>query len=521
MEFTPIGILALVAAAFIVARPMSLGLPVIAGFAPLQAAAFANLPAVGGVSIICVHVLAGALVAGIAIRPRMLNGVIQFGARNSAIVLFGAFTAYAVLSAVLMPRLFEGETSVFSLARTTQGFISLSPLYPTTGNMTQSLYITINFLLFASATFAISRDGGLRRMTHMVNVLTIVHLIFALISMVPNAPPVAMLLDLIRTANYSINSHHVLAGAPRIIGSYTEPAMFGAMSVGLFGWNFTRFMQTRGIWLLLSSVLLLGCIALSLSTTAYAALVLLVGLWGLHSVFYLVRPGITSDQITAILFCVVVAVGFLLLFFVEPFRDFAALVYERLFGVKLQSASGVERGSWNTQSLQNFVDTKGFGVGLGSARASSLFAVLVGNVGFIGTIIYVAFLNKSYLRAWMRRLSPTMEKEIRFARRVFTASRAAAVGLLLTHLIAGTTVDGGVIAILFIAAATASFSKARKPQSVLGIGSPDAQPQFRLRVRDAFFNAGSVGEPATTTRREQARIADTDPHEGDFKGAET
>ncbi len=489
VEFTPIGILALVAAAFIVARPMSLGLPIVAAFAPLQAAAFVNLPAIGGVSIICAHFLSGALVASIAMRPRMFNGAIQFGARNSAVVLLGAFAGYAVLSAILMPRLFEGETSVFSLARSSEGFISLSPLYPTTGNLTQSLYITINFLIFAAAAFVISREGGLRRITHTMNVLTIVHLAFTVVSIFPNLPPAAAILDMIRTANYSINAHHMIAGAPRIIGPYTEPASFGAASLGLFAWNFTRFMQTRGIWTLFASTTLLGCVAFSLSTTSYAALILLVGLWGLHSVFYLVRPGITSDQITAIMFGSVVAVGFLLLFFVEPFRDFATQVYERLFGIKLQTASGVERSSWNAQSIQNFVDTKGFGVGLGSARASSLFAVLVGNVGFIGTVIYVAFLNRSFLRAWVRRLSPSMERDIRFARRVFTASRAAAVGFLLTHLIAGTTIDGGLVPILFIATATAAYGIARKPASVLGVGSPGVQPKFQFPSRPAIFGS--------------------------------
>lgn len=487
---------------------MSLGLPIVAAFAPLQAAAFVNLPAVGSVSIICVHFLSGVLVASIAMRPRMLMSAIQFGTRNSAVVLLAAFSGYAVLTAVFMPRLFEGEVSVFSLARSAEAFIPLSPLYPTTGNMTQSLYITINFLLFAASAFVISRDGGLRRITHTVNVLTFVHLTFTVISIFPNLPPAAALLDLIRTANYSIASHHIIAGAPRIIGSYTEPAVFGAASLGLFAWNFTRFMQTRGIWLLLSSVLLLGCVALSLSTTAYASLLLLVGLWGLHSVFYLVRPGITSDQITAILFGVVIAVGFLLLFFVEPFRDFATEIYERLFGVKLQSASGIERGTWNNQSLQNFVDTKGFGVGLGSARASSLFAVLLGNVGFIGAVLYVAFLSKSYLRAWVRRLSPSMETEIRFARRVFTASRAAAVGLLLTHLIAGTTIDGGLMSVLFMAAATASFSTARRPDTVLGIGSPGVQPQFRFPARPAFFNTRSDDGPAPLKQND--KLSDVD-----------
>ncbi len=502
MEFTPIGILALVAAALIIARPTALGLPVIAAFTPLQAAAIANLPAVGDISIICVHFLAGALIVGIAIRPRLFAGMFQYGARNFAVVLFGAFAAYAILSAFLMPRLFAGEISVYSFERTSDYYIALSPLHPTTGNFTQSLYIAINFLLLAAAAYVISRKGGLTRLTHAFNAMTIVHLAFAVVSVFPTFPPAEALLEFIRTANYSINAHHTVAGAPRIIGSYTEPAVFGAMSVGLFAWNFTRFMQTRGLWHFGASTLLLACAAFSLSTTAYAALILLVALWGLHSVYYLVRSGITSDQISAIFFGSVVATGLLLLFFFEPFRDFAKEVYERLFGVKLQSDSGVERSAWNMQSLQNFVDTRGFGVGLGSARASSLFTALVGNVGFIGTAMYLAFVSRSFLRAWAQQRTPVMERDIRYARRVFTAARAAALGLILTQLIAGATIDGGLMFMLFVAAATAAYGSVRRSETVLGIEPAGVRPQFSFPGRPVFF--GGRGEQKITDRWRRA-----------------
>ncbi len=502
MEFTPIGILALVAAVLVVARPVALGLPVIAAFVPLQAAAIANLPAVGNVSIVCVHFLAGALIAGIALRPRMFAGAFQYSARNWAILLFGAFTAYAVLSAFLMPRLFEGEVSVYSHERTSNYYIALSPLHPTTGNFTQSMYLTISFLVLAAVAYMTSRAGGLSRITHAFNATTIVHLAFAVVSVFPGFPPVDAIFEFIRTANYSIHAHHTLAGAPRIIGSYTEPAAFGSASMGLFAWNFTRFMQTRGLWHFCASTLLLACVAFSLSTTAYAALILLVGLWGLHSVYYLVRPGISSDQITALVFGAVIASCFLLLFFLEPFREFAVQVYERLFGVKLQSDSGVERAAWNVQSLQNFVDTKGFGVGLGSARASSLFAVLIGNVGFIGAGVYIAFLNRSFMRPWAQDRNAAMDPETRYARRIFTASRAAALALILTHLIAGTTIDGGLMYMMFVAAATAAYASIRRPKTVLDVEAANLRPKFsfpkRPRVFGSSYAAGRREQDSTT-----------------------
>ncbi len=458
MEFTPIGFLCLAAAAIIVVQPLRLGLLVLALFIPLQTAAAVNLWSIGGMSIICAHALIGALVLGLALRPVLLNSVLRSSARNTSVVLLGLFAAYAVLSAFMMPRLFEGFVDVFSLERDPQRGIALSRLHPTSGNITQSFYITINLFLFAGVTYLLSRPQGLRRATHAFNAMTIVHLFFGAISMAPHLPPFAMLLDFIRTANYSINAHHTIAGLPRIIGSYAEPAAFGALSTGLFAWNFLRFLQTFGLWHFMASVLLLACVAISFSTTAYAVLVLLIAIWGLASVYKLVWRGLAADHIRALL-CGLIASAVLVgvIFFSDHAQTFLATIYERLFGEKLQSASGLERGSWNLQSLSNFVETRGLGVGLGSARASSLVTVLLGNVGLIGALLYAGFLNRSFLRGWPHVDTGSRGREHIQSHRIFSAARAAALALLLSHIISGTNVDGGLLFFVFAATAAAAY----------------------------------------------------------------
>jgi len=458
VEFTPIGFVCLVAAAVIVAQPVRIGLLILALFIPLQTAAAVNLWSVGGMSVICAHVLIGALVVGLALRPRLLSSILHGAARNPAVVLFGLFAFYGVLSAFMMPLLFEGFVEVYSLEREPDLAIALAPLHPTSGNITQSFYISVNFILFAVATYLVARPGGLHRMTHAINAMTFVHLFFAAISVIPYLPPAAALLDFVRTANYAINAHHVIAGMPRVIGSYAEPSAFGALSTGLFAWNFLRFLQTFGLWHFTASVLLLACIALSFSTTAYAVLVIMVGLWGLASVYKLVRHGVTADHVRALLFGAVMITGLLsIIFFFEPAQAFAATIYERLFGAKMQTVSGIERTAWNMQGLRNFIETNGLGVGLGSARTSSLATVLLGNVGIIGTALYLAFLNHSFLRVWTQNdRGPDAQNLVR-AHRVFSAARAAALALLLAHLISGTNVDAGLLFIIFAATATAAY----------------------------------------------------------------
>ncbi|MEO1014349.1 MAG: hypothetical protein AAFX08_04090 [Pseudomonadota bacterium] len=481
MEVTPIGVLCLLAVAIVVARPFSFGMLIVAGFIPLQAAAAANLWAVGGMSLICAHVLVGALVAGVALRPRLAQGALQSGVSKSAVLILALFVLYGAFSAFMFPRLFEGEVAVYSLERAAEGGISLSPLHPTTGNITQPFYMAINLFLFGVAAFILSSAGGLVRATHVVNTVTLVHLAFAIVSVAPYLPPNAILLDFIRTANYAINDHHSLAGVPRLIGSYPEPAVFGSLSVGLFAWNFVRFMQTRGLWHFVAALMLLGCIALSLSTTAYATLIVMIGLWALHSAYRAVRNGLEPGHVSALLFGAAFAGIGASLILIEPMQAFSAEVFERLFGSKLQSSSGRERGAWAMQSFQNFVDTYGLGVGLGSARASGLAAVLVGNVGVVGAILYLAFLNRSFLRPWPRAVANSAARDQAYARRIFVAARAGAASLLASQLISGGSVDAGLLFILFAAVATSAFPASQRSGRAFdfgpGVGAALAPPR--------------------------------------------
>jgi len=459
MEITPIGVLCILASVLIIARPLGLGLVVFGLFLPLQTAAAFNLWAVGGLSVIGSHVLIGALVAAFALRPRLAVAIIRDSAKRPATILLGLFVVYGILSAFFMPRLFEGFTHVYSLERTAEGVygIPLVNLHPRAGNITQSFYVTTNFLLFAVMAFIIGRRKNLLQAALMLNAITAVHVIFGLLSVMPNFGPAAAVLDFVRTANYSILSHHTVAGMRRVIGSYAEASAFGAMSIGLFSWNFLRFLQTRGLWYLIASLLTLTCVIVSFSTTAYAVMSLLIMIWSLHTIYKLVRSGLSADQLTA-LFTSAFAFGLVIvMLFFEPARVLAAELYERLFGAKLQSESGLERASWNIQGLRNFMDTNGLGVGLGSARTSSLATVLLSNVGALGALLYAAFLWKSFLRPWRRVMPAREQTEAVLNRRIFVAARAGALAMLLSHLIAGGNVDSGLLFFVFAAIAAGAY----------------------------------------------------------------
>ena len=471
MEITPVGFLTLVAAAFIMARPTRAGLLIFAAFLPLPTAAAFNIWSAGGLSIIAANLLTVALVAGVAARPRMLKAVIRESLSTPAVVFFGLFLLYAVASAFFMPRLFEGSVNVYTLERPPPGSygVPLTPLHPTTGNITQPMYMTMNFLLFAVMFFLLRQARSILYAAIIMNVLTGVHLVFAVMSAFPEIPPFAAALEFVRTANYSILTHHTMAGMRRLIGSYAEASSFGSISLSLFVWNFLRFMQTRGLWYLTASAALFTFVVLSFSTTAYAVFALLVAVWSAHTFYKLIMAGLSKDHLTALFASAIVAIVFTVFLFYPPARDLVMLLFERLFGAKLQSASGVERMAWNMQGLQNFIDTNGFGVGLGSARTSSLATVLLSNTGFIGAILFVGFMLTSFLRPWPKLIGAADDRQVILSRRIFVAARGATLALLFAHLLAGGNVDPGIIFVVYAAIAAAAYIPATRRRGQFNI----------------------------------------------------
>ena len=67
--------------------------------------------------------------------------------------------------------------------------------------------------------------------------------------------------------------------------------------------------------------------------------------------------------------------------------------FDRALFDKLDTASGIERMSWNLRAFQNFTDTALMGAGLGSMRASNWLLACLGSIGVIGTGLYLAFLG--------------------------------------------------------------------------------------------------------------------------------
>jgi hypothetical protein len=126
--------------------------------------------------------------------------------------------------------------------------------------------------------------------------------------------------------------------------------------------------------------------------------------------------------------------------------DAAAVIHDYLDNLifsKSDSTSGIERQSWNTIAWQNFFDSYGLGLGLGTVRTSSFPLALLSNVGLPGAIFYVLFVIVAFGR--QRGTPRTYTSDVRLA------ARNACLGLIIGDIFAAPTVDQGLLFYVFAA----------------------------------------------------------------------
>ncbi|MEM9168183.1 MAG: hypothetical protein AAGC56_00890 [Pseudomonadota bacterium] len=463
MIITPVGWIVLVGALAMVWRPTSIGAILLGLAIPMQISAAFILPVVGNSSVPASYVLVGALVAAIVCRPAVANACFSFGARNRPVQTFALLVVYAAASAYLMPRLFSGQVEVFNLVRAGRpDFEADQPLLrPTSGNVTQSVYLIGEFLFFAVFVFLLSLKDGLRVGLHALNAASAVTIVFGILSALEGVAGTGVILDFFRTSNYAILNHQQVFGLLRVSGPSVEPSSFGGLTVSLFVFNFVRYLQTRGLWHgVAASLLLLGVIA-SFSTTGYAALAVIILLWSALTGGRLVYRGLSKDDLIGVLLASITAGSIIAVLLFAPAQQFALDLYTRLFGEKLSSASGLERTAWTARSFANFTETYGLGVGLGSGKGSSHLITVIGNLGLIGSVLYLLFVAQ-VLGAPSSRVNLPNLPEREAALRCFRAARAGCVAQLVAASVSGTMARPGLLFLMFAAISVASLGHARR-----------------------------------------------------------
>ena len=311
---------------------------------------------------------------------------------------------YAVAGSVLLPRLFAGATNVYAIARVNDSTkIALVPLAPTSGNITQNMYFTADLFAYI-AFYACSRELGRRGLEVLCKAAIIyafANAAFGVLDVATFLTGTTELLSFMRNASYSMLVEAEIAGFKRVVGSFTEASSYGATSVFILAftgklWLEGVFTRRAGIAAALS---LLATIA-STSTTAYAGLAVILPIEYLACLYQIViRRQYTKTAGLFVLFGpIVFAFVIMAAALNESVWSSIQNIFQLAFTEKMTSDSGVERSAWNYQAMQNFFETNGLGVGVGSTRASSWPMAVLASLGAIAGGTYFFFVAYVFFR---------------------------------------------------------------------------------------------------------------------------
>lgn len=411
---------------------------------------------IAGANLQPAHVLLGFLIIDLASRPRLFVAAVGSVAPFGAGFWLLATVCYAVPASIILPRLFEGATYVFSLGGSDAGTATILqiPLAPVAANITQSLYFAGDLLAFMIFSAYVMRPRGLDAVSSAVVFCALLNIAFAAADVITFYTGTAGLLSFIRNASYRLLTDVQVAGFKRIVGSFAEASSFAYFTVGLFAYTFTLW--SRGVDPRRTGIATLGslcALTFSTSSSGYLALMLVAVLQYLSSSIRFVLGRAHKNAATFVL-CgpLILATMLLLLVLHPPTRD----AFEHLVGLtlleKIESDSGVERSSWNAQAIGAFWDTLGFGAGVGSVRASSWLIVVPASIGVFGALAYWLFVGAVLV-------APTGREPREIAIR--TAAKMGCIAQLIAASIAGGTVDLGLL-FFVLAAVAASRATARE-----------------------------------------------------------
>lgn len=403
MQIVESTVISMALLAWVLSKGPYSGLVVFFAMIPFGMMAAVNLPAVGGTSLMAYDLVLLTIGGMLLFRTgigRDVGQLIKPGRPGWALFLF---FCYAFFATMFFPRLFAGETEVFSIGRVAGqiGIVS-RPLAPGGGNLSQLVRMMLGLIAFAVPAVVILRLGDHKLVFRTMLTVSVVHAGLGILDILTQATNTSFVMAPIRTANYALTLGQNLGGLDRMIGGFPEASSYGYVALGLFGFWLGYWFHHKGSSRLpmIMVVLFAFLVLRGTSSSAYVGAALLVTLFmalrlrevGASGTGVLdLRVAGALTGIVALLPLVMISL-YMLYDFSQGFADFI----DRSLLNKLNSDSGVERMSWNIQALRNFSDTWMLGAGLGSVRASNWVAAVLGTTGLIGFVCLVIFLWKLF-----------------------------------------------------------------------------------------------------------------------------
>jgi hypothetical protein len=375
-----------------------------------------------------------ALVVGLVLRLLQKGHVkVPRGLVYMAVPLL-AFALYVVLSAAILPRVFEGDVSVFPPDKGID-LGNLAPLAPSSTNLSQAAYIVF-LTVFALAVplevvnFERDRGAGYYLKPYLLAGCIVIFFGFYQLAAAYTGVPYPSELLYSNPGYAVLNEQAIAGGIKRLSSTLTEPSVASYYLVGVFAFSLWYYLHAPRsprlrfayLFCLFSALALL----LTTATTAYlavGAVLLLVATQVLLRRETARRaPRLVNLAIPMVLVAVVAAS------LPSIAASAGAVAESALFG-KSGSYSFRNRTGTGLHSLGVLIPTWGYGVGWGSDRPSGLIFSTLSNAGLWGSLLLAWFGVRVFRlgrRAMKRaRMSPKTEPESRVLTQSFALATVA------------------------------------------------------------------------------------------------
>ncbi|GEM_PF-2858769 len=300
---------------------------------------------------------------------------------NQAIKWFTAYCLFAVFISFVAPTVFSGKVKILTFSA--EG-VFVGDLTFNTGHIAQMIYAIAAMVIFLTVSFLIQVNKSFLTIFASAFLwMGVVNVVFAVADLLNFYAGFPDVISIFKNAEY-VMVDQSFGSVRRVAGIFPETSAFSSFTaaVGCFAFflyragfrpNFSRNVAAASLLL----------VVLATSTSGYVGLAMFGLLVALSEIRQL-RRGYLSK---VVFFTAIAGLSVALLMSIL-FYDQIMLVLDTAVFNKLGSDSGLERFSWNSLAWGDFLETYGFGVGLGGNRASSLLIVLLSNVGWIGVTLY-------------------------------------------------------------------------------------------------------------------------------------
>lgn len=432
---------------------------------PFCATAFATLTALGGSSPLIYTLIVVLMLVTMAVKRSAGRDLAVIFRQDTAAWLSLGLIVLAIVSSIILPRLFAGEVVVVQVSRVA-GRVEEMPLRPNSLNFTQTAYFVLSIVTYFAIRHLLLRDLQHEAVIRSLYAGGIVAAALGLIDLGGKIAGLGDVLSPIRTAAYNMmtSESNVVSGFYRVSGGGSEASTYAATTLPFLAFSYSYFSSTGSRPALALMLVLFALVMLSTSSTGMAGCAVLGFFMGLSILLRALRNRLTKADLLIVWF-ILAAVSLLLLLSLLESAALDAVVNLLKGGLfeKANSQSGIERSYFNQKSMEALWATGGMGVGAGSTRTSSWAVAVLSQLGVLGGLMLAGLAAIVAAGASVRGAAPLDHRSLTLVR----AARSLAFGALLPLVVSGATIDPGVLCALGLAIVSAVRAQAAAPRSAV------------------------------------------------------